>query len=282
MCSIWIILIPIIESSRIQIAKLISNENNVKTLFFNNNNSNKNIKREICMKVVKKRTPNAKTKVKTKPSSNFPFPFPLPIKIDFDFSVSLPSMLTGIILTGATLIYLENQDLKTKNLRNRLLLGDLNNEIKRGILKIPSDLTKDPDLFNEALNSGNQDLCLYLLQSGQSIRILNEISGENLLVKVIEKGMSKTMNHLLKNRLNEIRLALDVMDDISGNTPLLSAIQVKDFKSAKALLDLGAKPLIPTTSRFQARHMKHFIPKIEDSDSEEFARELQTKYITHT
>ena len=273
-----IFLIPIIESSRIQIAKLISNESNVKNLLFNKNNYNKNIKREICMKVAKKRTPNAKTKVKTKTSSNFGFPIPFSIKIDFDCSVSLPSLLTGIILTGATLIYLENQDLQSKNLRSRLLLGDLNDEIKRESLKIPSDLTGDSDLFNEAVNTGNQELCLYLLQSGQTIKILNELGGENLLVKIIEKGMSKTMNYLLKNRLDEIRLALDVMDELSGNTPLLSAIQVKDFKSAKALLDLGAKPIIPTTSRFQARDMKHFMPKIEGAESEEFAKELETKY----
>ena len=128
------------------------------------------------------------------------------------------------------------------------------------------------------MNTGNQELCLYLLQSGQTIKILNELGGENLLVKIIEKGMSKTMNYLLKNRLDEIRLALDVMDELSGNTPLLSAIQVKDFKSAKALLDLGAKPIIPTTSRFQARDIQHFMPKIEGAESEEFAKELETKY----
>lgn len=93
---------------------------------------------------------------------------------------------------------------------------------------IPNHLLINSKFFEEALNRGYRSLCLHLIQNTeQKFEILKE-NGENLLVKIIEKGMSELFGVLLTKRKAETLKAFDVVDSISGQTPLLVAINYGD------------------------------------------------------
>ena len=93
---------------------------------------------------------------------------------------------------------------------------------------IPNHLLTNAKFFEEALNRGYRSLCLHLIQNTeQKIEILKE-NGENLLVKIIEKGMSELFGVLLTKRKTETLKAFDVADAPSGQTPLLAAIKYAD------------------------------------------------------
>lgn len=192
---------------------------------------------------------------------------PKPKRFQFQMDFSFSSMLTGVAISAAAFYYLDNRNLSKELIKCQLLL-----EQKDDITDVNFDkLVKDERFFLEAVTRKNQRLCLLLLRSGAQPKILNDF-GDNLLVKLIENDLIEVVNFLLSTDLKLV--AIDVMDESTGKTPLLAAIKSKHFNIAKKLLEMGAKPMIPTTSKYPARSMNDFLNEISNSDSPEAAELL--------
>ena len=176
-----------------------------------------------------------------------------------DFSTS--SMMTGVFLTIAGFYYFENQNLNRLLVRSQLLSG----EIDGGGGVSLDKFVNDEVLFVEAIKRRNQKLCLLLLRSGAKPMILND-SGDNLLVKLIENDMIEVLEFLLNRP--DAKLAIDFMDTSTGKTALLAAIQAKMYPQAKKLLEMGAKPMIPSTPKFHTRTIQDFINEINENSEE--------------
>lgn len=93
---------------------------------------------------------------------------------------------------------------------------------------IPSNLLIDPDFFEDAVQRGERSVCYRLLKNGQRVRILNS-NGNNLLVKIIEKGMTDLIGILLndKKTRDEASRALNVVDASTGKTPMKLLIEYR-------------------------------------------------------
>ena len=187
-----------------------------------------------------------------------------PFHFHFDFSLS--SMLTGVALSAAAFYYLENRNLNDGLIKSQLLSGQYDGG---DLLKINlSKFSNDEKFFMEAVNRKNQELCILLLKNGAKPRIFND-AGDNLLVKLIENDFMQVLTVMLNSQENDLRLAIDSMDESTGKTPLLAALMAKKFPVAMKLLELGAKPMIPSTSKYPARSINDFLMEIKKDESPE-------------
>lgn len=94
---------------------------------------------------------------------------------------------------------------------------------------IPSYLLNDPDFFDDVLLRGDRSVCSHILRSGQKVCILKS-NGDNLLVKIIQKGRSELIGMLLneKTTRDEALRALNVVDASTGKTPFEVAVELSD------------------------------------------------------
>lgn len=92
---------------------------------------------------------------------------------------------------------------------------------------IPQDFLNNTDFFDAAVKTGNRALCARLIRNGQQVKILNE-NGDNLLVRLIEKGMPEIIGTLMQTHTADTLKALDVIDALTGYTPISMAIKLGD------------------------------------------------------
>lgn len=185
----------------------------------------------------------------------------LPKSFDFHFHISISSMITGVALSAAGFYYLENRNLNEDLIKSQLLLGEIDETANF------SKLASDEKLFLNAVKHKNERLCLFLLRNGAKPRILSDF-GSNLLVKLIENDLIEVLNFLL-NSPNDLKLAIDFMDESTGKTPLLAAVQAKKYTTAKKLMEMGAKPIITSTSKYPARSINDFLKEILNVETDE-------------
>lgn len=198
-------------------------------------------------------------KKKSTKSPKFNSNIPKSYNIDFNFSVS--SMITGVALSVAGFYYFENRNLNEELIKSQLLSGEIDES---------ANFTKfahDEKLFLKSVHRRNERLCLYLLRNGAKPRILNDF-GDNLLVKLIQNDLIEVLDFFF-NFPNDLKLAMDFMDESTGDTPLLAAIKAEKFAIAKKLLEMGAKPIISSTSKYPSRSVYDFLKEIQNFESDE-------------
>ena len=61
---------------------------------------------------------------------------------------------------------------------------------------------------------------------------------------------------------------MDILNENTGDTPLLAAIKAKMFPQARKLLIMGAKPVIYATDKNKSRDLDDFLKAIGESDME--------------
>ena len=64
------------------------------------------------------------------------------------------------------------------------------------------------------------------------------------------------------------------MDESTGKTPLLAALKAKKYAIAKKLLEMGAKPIIPSTSTYPSRSINDFLKEIRNFESDDESEDL--------
>ena len=189
------------------------------------------------------------------------------LNLQYDFSIA--SFISGIFFATSVYYYLESEKFETKFLRNQLISDEINlDNIEK------SKVLKDPKLFKEAFIKGNERLCLALLE--QKRGELNELIFDTILIEAIYKNMPRLVNSLLPH----CRQQIDVLNEETGDNPLLAAIKAKMFPQARELLKMGAKPFIPATLKYKSRGIEDFLKEIVDVtvESEDLKRDLLRLY----
>lgn len=92
---------------------------------------------------------------------------------------------------------------------------------------VPHHLLMNPEFFDQAMQLGHRSLCPRLLRHGQIVNILKE-NGDNLFVKMIQKGMPELIGMLVERGSHEAVWALKAVDASSGLTPFNAAILHQD------------------------------------------------------
>lgn len=189
------------------------------------------------------------------------------LNLQYDFSIA--SFISGIFFATSVYYYLESDKSETKLLRNQLLSDEINlDKLEK------SKVLKDPKLFKEAFIKGNERLCLALLE--QKHGELSDLIFDTILIEAIYKNMPRLVDYLLPY----CRQQIDVMNEETGDNPLLAAIKAKMFPLARELLKRGAKPFIPATLKYKSRGIEDFLKEIVDVtvESEDFKRDLLRLY----
>lgn len=119
-------------------------------------------------------------------------------------------------------------------------LIDPQNIIKLYKDPIPSHYLNNSYFFDGAIATGNRVLCSYLARNGQQVNLLKE-NGDNVLVRLIEMGMSEVIGTLIQKHTLDTFKALHAIDASTGHTPLSMAIKLEDIMAVYEIVSPRVK-----------------------------------------